>query len=141
MQAGRRAAPRVPQVSHPSPRLLNNYRKKCERGGNYKEAKNSKRKIEEIRERELERRNKYLRILYDNELAATERAQKAKFEEFCARWDQFMNEYEATAADLLRKVRERQVGEIQEYEGRTKEELGSKMHFSKYLLELQVKEK
>lgn len=47
-------------------RLLNNYRKKCERSGNYKEAKNSKKKIEEIRERELERRNKYLRILYDN---------------------------------------------------------------------------
>lgn len=50
-----------------------------------------------------------------------------------------MNEYEATAADLLRKVKERHLADIQEYEARTKEELAAKMHFSKYLLELQLK--
>ena len=60
-------------------KLLNKYRKKSERNGNYKEAKNSKNKIEEIRQRELERRNKYLKILYENEVAETEASQKAKF--------------------------------------------------------------
>lgn len=68
--------------------------------------------MEEIRERELQRRNKYLRLLYDRELEATEDAQRSKFEQFCAKWDQFMNEYEATAADLVKKVREKQIEEL-----------------------------
>lgn len=34
--------------------------------------------------------------------------QKDKFIEFCQKWDQFMNEYEMTAADLVKKVKERQ---------------------------------
>lgn len=52
-----------------------------------------------------------------------------------------MNNYEATATDLLKKVKERQQADIQEYEEKTKEELAAKMHYSKYLLELQLKEK
>jgi hypothetical protein len=80
-------------------------------------------------------------LLYDRELEATEDAQRSKFEQFCGKWDQFMNEYEATAADLVKKVREKQVEELKEYEERTKEELAAKMHYSKYLLELQLREK
>ena len=72
---------------------MNKYRKKSEKSGNYKEAKNSKTKIEQIRDRELERRNKYLKILYETEMIETENMQKEKFAEFCAKWDQFMNEY------------------------------------------------
>jgi hypothetical protein len=135
------AADRVPEVDLPLARLLNNYRKKSERNGRYNEAKNSKKKIEEIRERELQRRNKYLKILYENEANSTEEKQKAKFEDFCRKWDQFMNDYEATAADLVRKVKEKQTAEIKDYEDRTREELSAKMHYSKYLLELQLKEK
>jgi hypothetical protein len=52
-----------------------------------------------------------------------------------------MNEYEATAADLVKKVRDRQQEDLREFEALTKEELAGKMHFSKYLLELQLKEK
>lgn len=141
MPDGGPTADRLPEVRLAPHRLLNNYRKKCERNGSYPEARNSKRKVEEIRERELQRRNKYLRLLYDRELAATEDAQRGKFEQFCAKWDHFMNEYEATAADLVRKVRDRQAEELREYEERTKEELATKMHFSKYLLELQLREK
>lgn len=47
-----------------------------------------------------------------------------------------MNEYEATATDLVKKVRDRQQEELREYEERTKKELAAKMHYSKYLLEL-----
>ena len=52
-----------------------------------------------------------------------------------------MNEYEITAADLVKKVKDRQGMEAAEFEAKTREELASKMHFSKYLLELQLKEK
>jgi hypothetical protein len=37
-----------------------------------------------------------------------EEKQKEKFIEFCDNWDSFMNNYEITAADLLKKMRERQ---------------------------------
>jgi len=39
----------ISEVKFELSRLLNNYRKKSERNGNYKEAKNSKKKIELIR--------------------------------------------------------------------------------------------
>lgn len=52
-----------------------------------------------------------------------------------------MNQYEASAAEIVKKVKEKQVGEIKQYESKTRQELAGKMHFSKYLLELVLKEK
>jgi hypothetical protein len=82
-------------------RLLNNYRKKSEQQLHYKEAKKSKSKIQEIRERELERRKNYLNILHDHEILELEEKQKAHFMDFCNKWDDFMMDYEKTAADLI----------------------------------------
>jgi hypothetical protein len=93
-------------------RLLNNYRKKSEGQSNYKEAGKSKDKIEEVRERELERRKKYLGILHEHELSQLEEKQKKHFEEFCGTWDSFMMEYEKTATDLIEKLQLKHESEL-----------------------------
>ena len=45
-----------------------------------------------------------------------------------------MNDYELTATDLVARVKEKQKEEIKEFDERTRAELASKMHYSKYLL-------
>jgi hypothetical protein len=61
--------------------------------------------------------------------------------EICNKWDQFATEYELHAAEIVQKVKERQSIEAAEFEAKIREELAPKMHYSKYLLELQTKEK
>ena len=87
------------------------------------------------------RRNKYLGLLRENQLIQAEEAQRHRFEELCGKWDTFMNDYEATATDLLGRVKQRQREEIQDYDETNRQELAAKMHYSKYILELQTKER
>lgn len=53
-----------------------------------------------------------------------EERQKLKFSEFCSTWDSFMNEYESTASELVKRLKEKQKQELVEFEGATKKELG-----------------
>lgn len=55
-------------------------------------------------------------MIAEKEYIDTELKQKKKFEEFCIKWDKFMNDYEDTAAELLLKVREKQVAEMSSFE-------------------------
>ena len=61
--------------------------------------------------------------------------------DFCNTWDQFMMDYEKTAADLIEKLQTKHEAEILEFAEKTREELASKMHYSKHILELSTKEK
>lgn len=45
-------------------KLLDEYRKKCEKEGNYKEAKKSKIKVEEIKEKEGIRKRNFLKVAH-----------------------------------------------------------------------------
>jgi hypothetical protein len=52
-----------------------------------------------------------------------------------------MMEYEKTATELIEKLEAKHESEVKELEAKSREELGSKVRFSKQVLELEVKEK
>ena len=74
--------------------------------------------------------------MHDHEIAMLEEKQKTHFVEFCDTWDVFMMDYEKTAADLLERLQSKHDAELNEFIMRTREEFGSKMHFSKKIIEL-----
>ena len=89
----------------------------------------------------MERRKNYLNILHDHEMRELEEKQRIHFMDFCNTWDQFMMDYEKTAADLIEKLQNKHEAELLEFAEKTKEELAGKMHYSKYIIELSTKEK
>jgi len=52
-----------------------------------------------------------------------------------------MIEYENSAVDLTEKLKEKQQAEMREFIDKNRAELGSKMHYSKYIIELITTEK
>ncbi|EAS05998.2 EF hand protein (macronuclear) [Tetrahymena thermophila SB210] len=122
-------------------RLLDEYRKKCENDGNYSEAKKAHLKILEIKQKEQLRQKNNLRFMQEEELVNIEQLQKNQFEEFTKAWDNYMAEYEATAYLSLEKLKEKHLKEIEEYTNEIRQDLFSKIKYSKQLIEMRHKEK
>ena len=121
-------------------RLLEEYRKKCEIEGNYQEAKKARGKFDELLRKETIRQKNNIKAAQEQELQNIEAAQKAQFLEFSQGWDNYMSDYEATAYLSLEKLKEKHMLEFQQFQNKIRQDLRSKMKFSKDLLELRDRE-
>lgn len=117
-------------------KLLDDYRKKCEKEGNFSEAKRARKKFEDLKEKETLRQQNNMRTAQEQELLTVENAQKAQFIEFSQAWDNYMSDYEATAYLSLEKLKEKHLIEIEQLREKIKNESKIKLKLSKELLEM-----
>eukprot|EP00357_Protocruzia_adherens_P018499 CAMPEP_0115023004 /NCGR_PEP_ID=MMETSP0216-20121206/32036_1 /TAXON_ID=223996 /ORGANISM="Protocruzia adherens, Strain Boccale" /LENGTH=425 /DNA_ID=CAMNT_0002396093 /DNA_START=60 /DNA_END=1337 /DNA_ORIENTATION=+ len=115
-------------------KLLEEYRRKCEREGNYAEAKRARKKYEDLKKKECNRQANNIRSAQQQELHAIQEAQRSQFVEFSRAWDNYMSDYEATAYMSLEKLKERHLIEFQQFQDKVKKEVRSKMKYSEDLL-------
>lgn len=113
-------------------KLLDDYRKKCEKDGQFSEAKRARKKFEDLKEKETLRQQNNMRSAQEQELLTVENAQKAQFIEFSQAWDNYMSDYEATAYLSLEKLKEKHLMEIEQLRSNYK----AKLKLSKELLEM-----
>ncbi len=59
-----------------------------------------------------------------------------QFEEFTQAWDEYMQDYEATAYLSLEKLKERHMKEYEEFQDKIQQDLKKKMKYSKELIEI-----
>ena len=121
-------------------KLLDEYRRKNEQQGEYKEAKSAKIKIQEIKEKEAVRREAILRVIHSNEITNLEGLQRQQFQDFSDEWDKYMSDYEKAALDSLETLKCRHIKDLEDYDCKIKEEV-PKVYYSKQVLELRNKEK
>lgn len=117
-------------------KLLDDYRKKCEKDGVFSEAKRARKKFEDLKEKETLRQQNNMRSAQEQELLTVENAQKAQFIEFSQAWDNYMSDYEATAYLSLEKLKEKHLMEIEQLRERIRNEFKVKLKLSKELLEM-----
>lgn len=117
-------------------KLLDDYRKKCEKEGQFSEAKRARKKFEDLKEKEILRQQNNMRSAQEQELLTVENAQKAQFIEFSQAWDNYMSDYEATAYLSLEKLKEKHLMEIEQLRERIRQDYKIKLKLSKELLEM-----
>ena len=117
-------------------KLLDDYRKKCEKEGQFSEAKRARKKFEDLKEKEILRQQNNMRSAQEQELLTVENAQKAQFIEFSQAWDNYMSDYEATAYLSLEKLKEKHLMEIEQLRERIRKDYKVKLKLSKELLEM-----
>jgi hypothetical protein len=115
---------------------LNNHFRNCEKDKEFGEAKVVKFRLEVLKKKELKRQKDYLRANQEKELISIENSQKMQFYEFSKAWDTFMSDYEATAYLSLEKLKERHAKEMTEFQQEFKDNLESKIKFSKKVYDL-----
>lgn len=93
-------------------RLLDEYRRKNELAGEYKEAKSAKSKIKELKEKEAIRKEATLRILHTQEIGSLENLQRKQFQEFSDSWDKYMEDYEKAAVESLEIMKQKHIREL-----------------------------
>ena len=82
-----------------------------------------------------------MRLAQEKELINIESAQKMQFEEFSSAWDQYMNDYEATAFELIEQLKVKQEQELVLYEEKVTKAFLVKQSDSKNLIEMRKQEK
>ena len=87
---------------------MNQLRVNAEAKGDYTRAKMMKLRFEEFSRAEQQRQEQNMRLAQEKELINIESAQKMQFEEFSSAWDQYMNDYEATAFELIEQLKVKQ---------------------------------
>jgi hypothetical protein len=117
-------------------RLLDDYRKKCEKDGQFSEAKRARKKFEDLKQKETLRQQNNMRSAQEQELLTVENAQKAQFIEFSQAWDNYMSDYEATAYLSLEKLKEKHLMEIEQLREKINKESKIKLKLSKELLQM-----
>lgn len=120
-------------------KLLDNYRKTCEKDGQFSEAKRARKKFQDLKEKETLRQQNNMRTAQEQELLTVENAQKAQFIEFSQAWDNYMSDYEATAYLSLEKLKEKHLMEIEQLREKIRKESKIKLKLSKELIEMRKK--
>ena len=128
------AEPRAPFRVSPRRVILEEHRKNCEAQGKYVEAEIAKNRLEELRQHEFSRRKEALRSRQIAERLGVEEAHMLEFQQFNAAWDKKFEDYEAKAAVLEEKMRERHQGEVMEFQAKVAEAMqNARPKFSKEL--------
>ncbi len=116
-------------------KLLNDYRKKCDKDGNLTEAKRAQLKFDDLQQKETLWQQQNMREAQEQELVTVENAQRAQFLEFSQAWDNYMSDYENTAYMSLEKLKEKHLAEIQQMHEKIRREYKVKLKFTKDLME------
>ncbi|TNV86115.1 hypothetical protein FGO68_gene2327 [Halteria grandinella] len=94
-------------------RLLNDYRRKCERELRYQEAKRAREQVQILADTELRRQKQNMDTAQMQEFEQIQTQQRAQFIEFSRAWDQYMAEYESAASGSVSNLREKQAQELE----------------------------
>merc|ERR1719316_176076 len=113
---------------------LHAYRKQCEMGGEYVEARKARLKYEELRSKEEERQRQLVEQAQSHEMAEVEQAQKGQFLGFSAAWDKYMADYESTAYMSLERLKEQHGKEFASFQDKLRGQI-PKAKASRELLE------
>jgi hypothetical protein len=119
-------------------RILDEYRIKCEKEGNYMEAERATKQLATLRKQEERRQGKSMRAKQIAERQDVQIAHNMQYAEFNAAWDKYMEEYDQMAQMYIQQMTEKHRKDLSGPNGfqqRIAEEITSKpLKFSKELL-------
>eukprot|EP00941_MAST-03F_sp_MAST-3F-sp1_P001232 g1232.t1 len=119
-------------------RILDEYRIKCEKEGNYMEAERATKQLETLRKQEERRQGKSMRAKQIAERQDVQIAHNMQYAEFNAAWDKYMEEYDQMAQMYIQQMTEKHHNDLSGpggFQERIHEEISRKpKKFSKELL-------
>jgi hypothetical protein len=117
-------------------KILEEYRLKCEKEGNYQEAERANKQLTVLRNQEEKRQQKALRMKQIIEIQDISKANNQQFEEFSHSWEKYLEEYDEMATQYIQQMTERHSIAIANLQSNFKEEMIAKPpRWSKELLE------
>eukprot|EP00938_MAST-03A_sp_MAST-3A-sp1_P003034 g3034.t1 len=116
-------------------KILNEYRVKCEKEGNYMEAERATKQLETLRKQEEKRQAKSLRARQIAERQDVQIAHNMQYAEFNAAWDKYMEEYDQMAQMYIQQMTDKHHAKLKEYEDELVQKVADRPpKFSKELL-------
>lgn len=116
-------------------KILNEYRIKCEKEGNYMEAERATKQLSTLRKQEEKRQAKSLRARQIAERQDVQIAHNMQYAEFNAAWDKYMEEYDQMAQMYIQQMTDKHHAKLKEYEDELVKRVADKPpKFSKELL-------
>jgi len=122
MSKGRPAAVDDLDGSHPDSKvieflkILNEYRIKCEKEGNYMEAERATKQLKTLQRQEEKRQSKSLRARQIAERQDVQIAHNMQYAEFNAAWDKYMEEYDEMAQMYIQQMTQKHAEKRAEFE-------------------------
>eukprot|EP00752_Nemacystus_decipiens_P001538 g1507.t1 len=117
-------------------RILEEYRVKCEEGGDYLEAGRAQRQLDVLRRQETKRQQKAVRARQLCERQDVQVAHNMQFQDFNAAWNKYLEEYDRMAQMYVQQMTERHAVGLMEHQRKLQQELRDKPpKWSKELLE------
>ncbi|CAN0462050.1 unnamed protein product [Ectocarpus sp. 12 AP-2014] len=117
-------------------RILEEYRVKCEGGGDYLEAGRAQRQLDVLRRQETRRQQKAVRARQLCERQDVQVAHNMQFQDFNAAWNKYLEEYDRMAQMYVQQMTERHAVGLMEHQRKLQQELRDKPpKWSKELLE------
>ena len=93
-------------------KLLKDYLDQSKQEMNYVEASRAQEKLKELATHELHRQLRRMEIKQRDELLQIEAIQRNQFQEFTDAWDDYMQSYEQTAIESIRRLKSEQESEV-----------------------------
>ena len=122
-------------------RILDEYRKKCESEGNYKEAERAHKQLTVLRKQEERRQQRVVISQQEAEKLDIQKSHNIQIEEFNIAWDKYLDDYDSMAQQYILQMTERHAKALVEIQGKLREEIVSKPpKWSKELIEQRRKQ-
>lgn len=121
--------------------VLENYRLKCEKEGNYEETARALDQLSSLRKQEEDRRIKAMRAHHSRERDEVELHHNQQETDFRLTWDRYLAEYDAMASMYITHMQEKHMANLRAFQESLHEELLRKPpKFGKEVLEWRTKE-
>lgn len=117
-------------------RILEQYRRKCEKEGNYLEADRAYQQLEMLRKQEEKRQQKAVRARQIAERQDVQIAHNMQYTDFNAAWDKYLEEYDRMAQIYIQQMTERHATNLLEFQRKLQSEMAERPpKWSRELLE------
>ena len=117
-------------------RILEQYRRKCEKEGNYLEADRAHQQLEMLRKQEEKRQQKAVRARQIAERQDVQIAHNMQYTDFNASWDKYLAEYDRMAQIYIQQMTERHATNLLEFQRKLQSEMAERPpKWSRELLE------
>eukprot|EP00904_Undaria_pinnatifida_P006095 jgi/Undpi1/2615/HiC_scaffold_13.g05994.m1 len=107
-------------------RILEEYRVKCEEGGDYLEAGRAQRQLDVLRRQETRRQQKAVRARQLCERQDVQVAHNMQFQDFNGAWSKYLQEYDRMAQMYVQQMTERHAIGLMEHQRKLQQELRDK---------------
>jgi hypothetical protein len=117
-------------------RILEQYRRKCEKEGNYLEADRAHQQLEMLRKQEESRQQKAVRARQIAERQDVQIAHNMQYTDFNSSWDKYLSEYDRMAQIYIQQMTERHATNLLEFQRKLQSEMSERPpKWSRELLE------